>query len=114
MDERLEKALNFSNYMTTLNNQRRMLKEQFKESTIYYHNGCQFTVTYELISFCNMLLSREQDSVVLIDDNSIPVNVELEDFTEQLQALYYSASNDYLTAYNKLKSNRSVEGIIDA
>ncbi len=31
MDERLEKALDFSNYMVTLNNQKRLLAEQFDQ-----------------------------------------------------------------------------------
>ena len=31
MDERLEKALDFSNYMITLNNQKRVLRERFEE-----------------------------------------------------------------------------------
>ena len=33
MDQRLEKALDFSNYMVTLNNQKRVLTEQFKQDT---------------------------------------------------------------------------------
>ena len=56
MDERLEKALDMSNYMVTLNNQKRLLKEQYKENLIYYFNGGQFTVTQDLISFCQCLL----------------------------------------------------------
>jgi hypothetical protein len=52
MDERLEKALDISNYMVTLNNQKRLLKEQYAENLVFYHNGGQFTITQELISFC--------------------------------------------------------------
>ena len=44
MDERLKKALDFSNYMVTLNNQKRVLKEKFFENRIYYYNGGQFSV----------------------------------------------------------------------
>ena len=32
MDERLEKALDFSNYMLTLNNQKRLLAEKYQEA----------------------------------------------------------------------------------
>ena len=31
MDERLSKALEFSNYMVTLNNQKRILKEKYSD-----------------------------------------------------------------------------------
>ena len=51
MDERLEKALEFSNYMTTLNNQRRIIKEQFLENCVHYINGGKFSVNRELITF---------------------------------------------------------------
>ena len=32
MDEKLEKALDISNYMITLNNQKRLLKEKYYEN----------------------------------------------------------------------------------
>jgi len=36
MDERLEKALDFSNYMLTLNNQKRLLAEKYQEELIHF------------------------------------------------------------------------------
>ena len=34
MDRRLEKALEFGNYMATLNNQKRLLKEKFLDQSV--------------------------------------------------------------------------------
>ena len=114
MDTRLEKALEFSNYMITLGNQKRILKEQFQNNLIHYYNGGQFTVATGLVSFCQSLLALEQTSTILIDDNSIPVDVEdLELFTGDILSVYWKAANTYLTEYNKLKKNRTVEGIVD-
>lgn len=114
MDDRLKAALDFSNYMVTLNNQKRILKEQYQDNIVYYFNGGQFTVTQQLISFCQSLLSLEQDSTVLIDDNDIPVELEdLNKFSKDIVNVYVTATNKYMTEYNKLKSNRTVEGIID-
>ena len=114
MDERLEKALDISNYMFTLNNQKRLLKEQYQENLVYYHNGGQFTVTQQLISFCQNLLSMGQIDIILIDDNDIPIEItDLEKYSSELLNKYFSASNKYLTEYNKLKSNRSVESIMN-
>ena len=53
MDERLQKALDFPNYMVTLITQKkkkkkRVLKEQYFENRIHYFNGGQFSVTNEL------------------------------------------------------------------
>ena len=114
MDERLTKALDISNFMVTLNNQRRLLKEQYAENLIYYYNGGQFSITQQLISFCQSLIMRDQEETILVDDNNTPVQIaDLEDFTNSLVSKYFEASNVYLTEYNKLKKNRSVESIMD-
>jgi hypothetical protein len=114
MDERLQKALDMSNYMFMLNNQKRLLNEQYKENLVYYYQGAQFTITQELISFCQSLLSMNQTSTILIDDNNLPVEIEdLEKFSYEIYSKYFEASNRYLVEYNKLKKNRSVESIID-
>lgn len=114
MDERLQKALDMSNYMFVFNNQKRLLKEQYQENLVHYHNGGQFTISQELISFCQTLLTMNQTSTILIDDSDLPVEIEnLSTFTSELHSKYFEASNRYLVEYNKLKRNRSVESIID-
>lgn len=114
MDERLKKALEFSNYMVTLNNQKRILQETAYQDLIYYTNGCKFTVNKELISFCSTLISYNRNSVVLIDDNDIPVRVEnIEEFLENILDVYFDATNKFYTEYQKLKSNRSVEKLVE-
>lgn len=114
MDERLEKALELSNYMFTFGNQKRLLQEQYKENLVYYFNGGQFTITQQLVSFCQSLTSMNQASTILIDDNEMPVEIEdLEKFSSDIYSKYFEASNRYLLEFNKLKSNRSVESIID-
>ena len=114
MDERLKKALDFSKYMVTLNNQKRVLKEKFLESRIYYFNGGQFTITKELITFVGLLVnSKNVEDVVLTDDNSIPIKIEdLAKFYEDVTDCYFSASNSYHTKYNILKKQRSVEALV--
>lgn len=114
MDERLEKALEISNYMVTLNNQTRILKEQYKENLVLYYKGGQFSITRELISFCQSLLSLKQESTIIIDDNDIPVECEdLQEFTNAILNNYKSYSNRFLTEYNKLMNERSVESIMN-
>jgi len=114
MDEKLKQALDFSNYMITLNNQKRVLKEQYQNDIVYYFNGGQFTVKQELVSFCQALIALKQTETILVDDNGIPVEIEeLVEFTKNVVGVYFAATNKYLIEYNKLKSNRTVEGIID-
>lgn len=114
MDERLEKALDISNYMVTLNNQKRLLREQYQENLVYYYNGGQFAITQELLAFCRSLISMEQTTTILIDDNDMPVEIaDLESFSSEVYSQYFEASNEYLAKYNELKTNRSVESIMN-
>ena len=114
MDERLEKALDFSNYMLTLNNQKRLLAEKYQESLIHFYNGSQFTITRELITFVSIMVSSDQDEIVITDDNNIPCMVEdLEKFYSEIINKYSIASNNYYTEYASLKKNRSVEKLVN-
>ena len=114
MDERLEKALDFSNYMLTLNNQKRLLAEKYQESLIHFYSGSQFTITRELITFVSTMVHAEQDEIIITDDNGIPCMVEdLSVFYVHIMDIYTTSSNDYHTQYLKLKQSRSVEKLVN-
>lgn len=114
MDDRLQKALDFSNYMITLDKTKRLLKEQYQDDLLHFCNGGQFTVTPGLLSFCQSLIGLGQEHTIIIDDNDIPIEIEdLKSFATEMSNVYWRASNKYLSEYNKLKTNRTVEGIVD-
>ena len=115
MDERLEKALDFSNYMVTLNSQKRVLKEKFREQTVFYHLGGQFTVNKQLMTFVSMLIEQGNDEdIVLVDDNETPIMVkDLTDFQSEILNTYFTAANEYHAGYEKLRKNRSVEKLVE-
>ena len=115
MDERLQQALDFSNYMVTLNNQKRILREKFKESIIYYYKGSQFTSNQNLISFINFLIEKtDSDKIIVIDDNQIPVCIDDPDeFLNKVVDTYISAAEEYHTEYQKLIKNRSTEKLVE-
>lgn len=114
MDERLSKALEFSNYMTTINNQKRMFKEQYFENLIYFYQGGQFTVTKELVTFISLLLEKNNVSdIVVIDDNGRPIMIhDLEVFFDSLLDTYFTASNNYYQNYSSLNKKRNVELLV--
>jgi len=114
MDQRLENALEFSKYMATMNNQKRIIREQFLESCIHYINGGKFSVNRELITFCHTLLQNDQTGAVLIDDNETPIDVEdLQKFLDDILDIYFTASYKYLDKHNEIKSNRTIEGLVN-
>lgn len=113
MDEKLEKAVKVANYMATLTNQRKIAFEEFKQNTIYYHNGASFTSSLQLISFVKTLIELGKESAVVLDDNNVPVNVEdLKTFLTTLVELYSESANKYLATYASLKTKRRVEDLI--
>lgn len=114
MDQRLSEALKCSNYMATFATQRRLLLEKFQEDLVLYKNGCEILVTETLISFCNTLLQKGKSRTVLIDANNMPVQIDdLDLFLQEILEIYATASNKYFSEYEKLKKNRSIEGILD-
>ena len=109
MDSRLDKALEFSNYMTTLNNQKRLLWENYQQNLVYYFNGGKFSITTDLISF---LEAVKYDSYVLIDDNNLPVKVDTRKFLLDIRIKHQKATTEYYEEYSKIKSKRKVEDLI--
>lgn len=100
--------------MATLNNQRRILKEKFKNDTTYYFNGGQFLINRELIVYVQQLCSQGKDNEVLIDENHIPVKVApLQNFLEVITEKYNNAVSQYFTEYETLRKNRSVEKLVE-
>lgn len=114
MDQRLAAALETANIMATFNNQKRVLLEKFKLACVFYQSGGSFTVTKELITFVKTLVDTGNDTdVVLIDDNNVPILINnLNDFLSAILDVYFTASNGYITEFQKIKSARSVEKII--
>jgi hypothetical protein len=113
MDERLVKALDVANYMVTFNNQRELLKHEYKENLIYHHNGFKFTVTLELINFIYVINSMEIEEIVLIDDNQNPCSIDnVSVFKDNIFDVYFRATNLYYENFNKLKKQRSITKLI--
>lgn len=114
MDERLEKALEFANFMVTLNNQKRSLKEKYNTDCVFYQNGGTFSITTGLITFVKTLVDLENtENVVIIDDNELPIRIlDLKQFLSSIIEQYFMATNSYYNDYESLKKNRSVEALI--
>ena len=89
-------------------------KEQFLENCVHYINGGKFSVNRELITFCQTLRHNHQDDAIVIDDNETPIKIDdLQTFLDEILNIYFTSSYEYLDKYNEIKSNRSVEGLID-
>lgn len=115
MDERLSKALEFANYRQTLAIQRKTLKEKINGKLTYGHSGGLFKIDRELIVFVQMLIDQGRtENVPLIDENGNPVLVaDLQAFKDEIIDRYFTATYEYYEDYQKIKTSRTVEKLLD-
>ncbi len=115
MDDRLSKALEFANYRQTLAIQRKTLKEKINAKLTYGHSGGLFKINRELIVFVQMLIDQGRiENVPLIDENGNPVLVaDLQIFKDEIIDRYFTATYEYYEDYQKIKTSRTVEKLLD-
>lgn len=115
MDERLSKALDFANYRQTLAIQRKTLKEKIDARLTYGIAGGIFKIDRSLITFVQMLIDQGRtENVPLIDDNENPVSIpNLLHFKDEILDRYFTATYEYLEEYQKIKTSRTVEKLLD-
>ena len=112
--KRLEKALDFSNTMKTFNLNKNNLKVKTQNLLSYSTAGGSFTVDQSLISFMNFVVSSGKTEITLLDKNDIPVRIEdTEKFLDEISSLYFEVVNDYYNEYQKLRSSRKIEKVLE-
>jgi len=112
--QRLEKALDFSNTMKTFNLNKNNLKVKTQNLLSHSTSGGSFTVDQSLISFMNFVVSSGKTEITLLDKNDIPVHIEdTEKFLDDVSSLYFEVVNDYYNEYQKLKSSRKIEKVLE-
>tara|TARA_B100000609_G_C16900872_1_gene274546 strand:+ start:43 stop:420 length:378 start_codon:yes stop_codon:yes gene_type:complete len=112
--ERLEKALDFSNTMQTFNLNKNNLKVKTQNLLNYSTNGGTFNIDQSLLGFMHMIVSSGKKEVIIMDKNDIPIKIEnTEKFLEDISSLYFEAINEYYNDYQKLKSSRKIEKVLE-
>jgi len=112
--KRLEKALDFSNTMKTFNLNKNNLKVKTQNLLSYSTAGGSFAVDQSLISFMNFVVSSGKTEITLLDKNDIPVRIEdTEKFLDEISSLYFEVVNDYYNEYQKLRSSRKIEKVLE-
>jgi len=115
VDEKIKKAFDSANYMSVLASQKKILKEEYYQSLLYYQNGGVFSVTKDLINFSKTLIDLNNiTDVILVDDNDSPILIkDLHAFLSEILSVYAFATNGYYNKFSKLKTSRTVEKLID-
>lgn len=114
MDQQLKDALDFANYQQTFSIQKKVLKERISAKLTYGFNGGLFRIDRTLLTFVDMLCSKDRTSgVILLDANENPVLVDdLTEFSEEIFRRYFEVTNEYFEQHQQIKKSRSVEKLI--
>jgi hypothetical protein len=110
MDDKLQKALEFSNYRISLFNIKENVK--IKTDTLLTHsiNGGIFKSSPTLITFVKLLIDSGKTSAILTDNNINPIKIDnLQEFYDEIFSKYFEANDFYHNEYENLKKSRSVK-----
>jgi hypothetical protein len=115
MDDRLSKALEFSNYRQTLAIQRKTLKEKTDAKLTYGYNGGLFKIDRELIVFLELLITSNRiENIPILDSNENPILItDVIHFKNEIVDRYFTAVFEYYGEYQKIKLSRTVETLIN-
>jgi len=114
MDERLTKALDFSNYTLTLNNQKQNIRNRVQQLQLVHHNSGVFVANQETIAFIKTMIDLTHTAGVLMDSKDNPVKVtDYADLLDKLVNAHISAMQEYDVEYAKLRKARNIKSIMD-
>ena len=114
MDERLSKALEFSNYALTINNQKRNIKNRVAQLQIVHYLGGVFLANHETIAFIKTLIDLEHKSSIVIDSKQNPISVKsLKELLDKLLNAYTSSTTEFDIENEKLKKARNIKKVMD-
>jgi hypothetical protein len=114
MDERLEKALEFSNYALTINNQKRNIRNRVEQLQVVHHLGGVFKANHETIAFIKTLIDLDKKESVVIDSKNNPITVRsLTELFDKLTNAYTSATTEFDIENEKLKKARNIKKVMD-
>lgn len=118
MDERLKKALDFSNYRLSLHNQKQTILNKLEDKLIIYENNGKFTANKETISYITSLIghdtTKNQETFIILDDLNKPIKIlDIGKFLEKLIDTHTVAINEYYIEYEKISRSRNIKKLLN-
>jgi hypothetical protein len=114
MDDRLEKALDISNFQRVLKTRQTQLKLLMENRMKLLYQGGIFDVDPDLITFTNILIGMGKNSFIFIDVNDNPIFIEdLKEFLSQAYKKYVDALEQYYASYQKLGEARKIRKVLE-
>ena len=112
--DKLQQAIEFSDFQASLNVQRKFLREKFDADTTIGKNGGIFKIDMDLINFTKLLLDLGKESSILLDLNKNPILIEdLKDFNSVIVDKYFSALGSYHAGHEEIKRARTKKNLAE-
>ena len=113
MDDRLQKALDFSNYSLTISNQKKNLKNRLNQMLLVHQDNGVFVADPTTINFVDSL-TNNGFTAVLLDTKENPIRVsDLLAFKVKLENAYDDAMREYEAEFNKIKKLRNLNKLLE-
>ena len=113
MDDRLQKALDFSNYSLTISNQKKNLKNRLNQMLLVHHNNGVFVADPTTINFVSYMMTQQQGMYIL-DTKENPIRIQdLPVFCQKLEDAYDTAMREYSEEFDKIKKLRNLNKLLE-
>lgn len=114
MDQRLEQALNFSNFRLILSTKQKNLKILLNNKLKVSYQGGLFNIDQTLITYLYQLNEMNVSKCILMDLNGIPILItDIKDMLEIIIDKYNKALESYYKNYQRLEEARDIRKVVD-
>jgi len=114
MDTRLEKALAFSKYRSTIENRRTALLRRLNAMIVTHYNNGMFNADETTITYVKALIDTGMSDAIVLDSKNNPIVIaDLSEFLSILFENRHAAINEYADEINKLNKARNVKKAMD-
>ena len=100
--------------LAALADQKQRLKEQCEANLNFAFNGGLFKIVQTLISFVYSFVCQGKESMIILDANGTPVELEdLKSFHDTITSRWFESVNEYNRQYQELANKRKVSKLVE-
>lgn len=113
MDTRLQKALELSNSIDLITNQRNQALTKFKQNQILFYNGGTFCADLTFLGAVQALKCLEETDHIVVDINNTPIKLlDIEEFYFLVQGKIIESTRQYYQEFEEIKKIRTPEALL--
>jgi hypothetical protein len=114
MDDKLEKALDLSNFRQTLYNQQQTLFSKVEDLKLLTYRDRLIKTSGQLIALTKIMIDMKYNEFIVDDVNGNPVKIDdPNDFLENIVNTYANAKNEHFKGYEKIRKARSIKKLVN-